>query len=158
MWQAVLLLVLVSLTPVRADCQPQCSWACDNPTCDAICHPVCADPICAVQCPEAATCRAPSCRVVCPTDQCAKDDCPMCETVCDPPSCTASNHNCNVLCEPTNCSWECRKPFCRRPQCVFQCESPACAAPTSTGNRCVAISAASLVLLSVSMGIVLWHE
>lgn len=85
-------------------CHPECSWQCDNPICDADCHPYCEDPVCEVSCQEGFECsEIPNCTVVCAPDQCENDNCPMCETVCQPLS--SCPEECQILCEETQCSW-----------------------------------------------------
>jgi len=141
---ATLLLVLVAFAaaeeleaPKKAACHPQCKWQCDDPTCPAVCHPVCARPKCEMQCQQTECakcqvhCEKPQCSVRCPKDMCEKDNCPKCETVCAPAechtTCVAPKANCAPLCEETACSWSCAKPTtCPRPKCQLQCEKPAC--------------------------------
>jgi len=126
-----LVLVLVVLVSAQnPDTVPQCSWACDNPTADAICEPVCDPPVCETQCTagQPTQCSAPSCSVQCPPmpGLDIKGGCPMCETVCAPLSCSAGAV-CTPLCEPTNCSWSCRRnSLMQRPSCQMVCEAPAC--------------------------------
>jgi hypothetical protein len=50
--------------------------------------------------------------------------CPMCETVCENPSCSP---NCQILCEAVIASYYCKKPLdCPKPRCELLCERPAC--------------------------------
>lgn len=128
---------------------PECRWACDDPVCSAICNPVCAAPVCQVQCDVPGTaqaCGQPICSTRCPPDQSEADSCPACETVCQPLPCA-----CHVLCEATNCSWSCRKPGnCRQPRCELQCERPACEYVRSSGaSAAVAAEAWAVGLLMV---------
>ena len=114
---------------------PECRWACDDPTCQAVCEPVCAPPACAVQCTgteSVPVCSAPRCRTRChPTsDSSPSETCPSCETVCEPVSCRPSSETCEITCEAPSCGWKCRKPkHCQRPRCELLCEQPTCMAP-----------------------------
>jgi len=121
----------------KANCHPTCRWQCDDPSCPAVCHPVCARPKCEMQCQQTECakctvhCEQPECSVRCPKDMCEKDSCPKCETVCAPAqchtTCVAPKANCAPLCEETSCSWSCAKPTtCPRPKCELQCSKPAC--------------------------------
>lgn len=147
-----IVLCLVCVTTVFA-VRPQCAWACDNPSCDAVCHAKCADPTCTVQCSvgDPSACHAPSCHVHCPEveQQDATQNCPMCETICDPPHCPQT-HTCTVLCEPTNCDWQCSPPReCAYPQCHLQCEAPACE-HVAAGTRMVVYWVPLLVVLFIT--------
>lgn len=95
----------------------QCTWAADDPVCEADCYPICNEPVCQFElCTE-----TPSCRVTC-SDQLATDTCPSCEVHCNPyPGCGSP------LCESISCNWECIKPKnCRVPNFELSCELPAC--------------------------------
>jgi hypothetical protein len=150
-----LLLLLAGASAVGATgCHPQCRWACDDPVCTAVCAPHCQPPRCQIQCNNHSNvteddglggnglyCSPPSCSVRCPQDMCESEMCPQCETVCLPPACSphhvAHQAQCQVLCEATQCDWQCRKPAiggegeggCRPPRCELQCERPACETP-----------------------------
>jgi len=140
-------LELKSQADISATCHPECRWQCDDPTCPAVCHPVCERPKCQMQCeqPPAAECQVhcerPSCTVRCPKDMCEKEGCPQCETVCAPAKChtecVAPEPSCNPLCEETKCDWKCRKPTsCQKPKCDLQCERPACESGTQPAPVC----------------------
>jgi len=124
------LLLFVSFV---AACHPECRWACDDPICYAVCLPNCEPPTCSYACPEeGALCRGtqPSCSTRCPDDQCSSEQCPVCETICNPPSTLCVNEGCSIECGPTNCSWSCSKPTtCSLPTCQLSCEAPACETP-----------------------------
>lgn len=107
-----------------------CSWACDAPSCTSDCRPVCAAPMCEYSCNAPDTCQfPPRCSVDCPAtfDPIQPlSECPTCETTCLAPP--AQCGNCTVLCEPTNCTWQCKthQP-CPRPVCELQCQAATCA-------------------------------
>lgn len=144
----MLLLALAAMAAAQA-CHPECRWQCDDPVCTAECAPVCAKPVCTTVCENEVPCRAPACHVRCPNEQCEADSCPQCETVCEPPHCSAAAGHCTVLCEETSCDWKCRKPSnCARPRCELQCEAPACTTAT-TPSVSAANSASLSLLLSV---------
>lgn len=118
---------------------PQCTWQCDAPQCDAVCVPQCEPPVCEISCVGAendVTCAPPQCRVTCPEDQVGfLEECPRCETVCEPAACTPAGAECTPLCEATRCSWACRRPrTCPEPTCELVCEAPACEAPPSLAS------------------------
>ena len=107
---------------------PHCSWACDNPTCQLKSRPICDPPTCSIHCTTGNPneCSTLQCSVNCPFDQTTLESCPMCETTCQPLVCPPAN-NCEVLCEPVNCSWQPEERcVVQYPKCVLQCESPAC--------------------------------
>lgn len=135
-------------------CHPQCSWACDDPTCDSICQPVCEPPVCSNNCTvgDPAGCTPPRCEVSCPNNMCEADSCPTCETVCYPPNC-ASGHECTILCEPTNCGWYCGPGNCAAPQCVLQCEQPACAVPAPKAAQAPRDTSSLLMLVAVATSV-----
>jgi len=115
------ILLLSLFLGVYSSCHPQCSWACDDPVCNATCTPVCQEPNCVFN----ITCNhSPSCAIQCPEDMCESDNCPACEVVCQP----SSHFECgSILCAPVECSWSCEKPTnCPHPVCELQCEQPAC--------------------------------
>lgn len=116
------LFVLLSLlTVVRCE-PPRCSWACDDPQCSAVCTPVCEAPAC-----SCGSCsHAPTCSVSCNATY--NDDCPLCETRCQPAPCS----DCSISCGPPVCRWDCIKPtFCPQPSCELQCSLPSCSANLS---------------------------
>jgi hypothetical protein len=123
-----MLSILLLLLACGMAAAPQCRYACDDPQCDAVCTPKCAEPRCQVDCSlgTPSGCSRLACHVRCPVDQSPVDSCPQCETVCNTLSCS-SHHICQPLCEPTVCTWHCVKPlFCPRPRCELVCERPAC--------------------------------
>jgi len=152
----ILTLIACFLSTVYSQsCQPECSWACDNPTCDAICEPVCEAPNCTLGCTQGsfADCGLVSpdvssrCFVRCPTDACAAENCPQCETVCQNVPCP-NTVECAPLCETTNCSWKCRSPTnCPRPTCELQCQEPACAYVPESGAKETAVNLVVIVLM-----------
>ena len=100
-------------------CHPECRWACDDPTCLADCKYVTETPSCIC---DGNTSLTPNCYVFCPPDQCESENCPACETRCQPVA------GCTPLCLPPVASWACRKPKnCIPPRCELNCEMPACA-------------------------------
>jgi hypothetical protein len=128
-------------------CHPQCKWQCDDPSCPAVCHPVCGRPKCEMKCEEVQCakcvihCERPTCSIRCPKDFCEKQDCPQCETVCAPAqchtTCTAPEPKCSPVCEELECNNKCAKPTnCARPKCELQCERPACEEPDFTNGGC----------------------
>jgi len=136
----VLLLVQqqVSSLTTTTSCHPDCRWQCDDPSCPAVCHPVCAAPKCEMRCEETPCakcvvhCQRPVCSIRCPKDTCEQDSCPKCEVVCAPPAChttcTAPEPKCQPVCEELDCAHKCAKPTnCQRPKCELQCEKSACA-------------------------------
>merc|ERR1719198_2939911 len=78
---------------LEAQCHPECKWQCDDPSCPAVCHPVCERPKCEISCEETPCakctihCERPVCSVRCPKDMREKEGCPKCETVCSPAKC-----------------------------------------------------------------------
>ena len=99
-------------------CHPECRWACDDPVCLADCTYVAEDPVCTCSNPG----RTPQCYVRCPPDQCESENCPTCETICEPSTACGT-----ITCEQTVAAWACRKPTnCAPPQCELVCELPAC--------------------------------
>lgn len=145
-----LVLLFVTLAATEATkCHPECRWACDDPICPAVCHPICERPRCQMQCQETQCakctvhCERPVCSVRCPKDMCEKESCPKCETVCSPAqchtTCQAPEPVCSPVCEETRCDWKCRKPEnCPKPKCQLQCQKPACESPTTgaAGSCC----------------------
>jgi len=143
--RTVLLFFLVSvLSFVAADqCHPSCRWQCDDPSCPAVCHPVCSKPKCEMRCEETPCakcvvhCERPVCSIRCPKDECELQSCPKCEVVCAPPqchtTCTAPEPRCSPVCEELDCAHKCAKPTnCARPKCELQCEKVACAEKEQT--------------------------
>jgi len=99
-------------------CHPECYWMCDNPTCRAECKIMYEPPVCIC---DGNPSRKPQCSIRCPPDQCEMNQCPNCETICEPLA------NCEPLCEQVVATWACRKPpSCPSPKCELQCEMPAC--------------------------------
>lgn len=82
-------------------------------------------------------------RIRCTPNTLVADQCPQCETLCDPlPS------PCNILCEAPNCTWTCVKPTdCPQPRCELHCESPTCS--SSSGSRMSALFSLFLILFLV---------
>jgi len=129
-----------------AQCHPQCKWQCDDPSCPAVCHPVCERPKCQIQCEETECakctvhCDKPQCNVRCPKDLCEKESCPKCETVCSPAncrtSCVAPEPKCTPMCEATKCDWKCKKPItCPKPKCELVCDRPSCESRSSADGQ-----------------------
>jgi len=139
--RTMLLLVALALSLAAAEkCHPQCKWQCDDPTCPALCHPVCERPKCQMQCEETTCakctvhCEKPVCTIRCPKDQCEKEGCPKCESVCKPAhchtTCEAPEPKCQPVCEELTCFNKCIKPTnCAKPKCELQCERAACEEP-----------------------------
>lgn len=121
-------------------CQPECSWVCDNPSCDAVCTSQCQPANCTLDCssgsgPSCGADISSLCSTTCPPDMCALSSCPTCETVCQSILCP-QGATCAPLCEPTNCSWDCRAPTnCPRPTCELVCQEPACKYINTSGTR-----------------------
>jgi len=119
-------------------CKPECRWQCDDPSCPALCHPVCNPPECEVECIEGPCaeceiqCEPPDCGMRCPADACEKQDCPIkCETICSKPKCEAACKppipDCRPVCAQTMCKVECIRPdSCPRPTCELVCEKSNC--------------------------------
>jgi len=119
-------------------CKPECRWQCDDPSCPALCHPVCNPPECEVECIEGPCaeceiqCEPPDCGMRCPADACEKQDCPIkCETICSKPKCVAACKppipECRPVCAQTMCKVECIRPeSCPRPKCELVCEKSNC--------------------------------
>lgn len=132
MSRILVLLVIWIACAHGATMLPQCTWACDNPSCDAQCLPRCAPLNCTVECDvgDPSECADPSCSTACdPLDgQDVVNNCPTCDATCHPASCPVSTHeNCTVTCEPVDCSWFCVEPVnCPYPQCTLQCAAPSC--------------------------------
>jgi len=116
--------LLVFVLFVLTQAVPQCRWACDDPVCNAVCWPRCAEPLCVFNC----TCNEePECEVRCPNSTATdcSESCPACETVCEEPDHACKD--CEILCEAPNCGWLSRKGNCVQPRCELFCEQPACA-------------------------------
>ncbi|GAB5353365.1 hypothetical protein AAMO2058_000030500 [Amorphochlora amoebiformis] len=139
------------------ECHPECKWQCDDPSCPAVCHPVCERPKCEISCEETPCakctihCERPICSVRCPKDMCEMEGCAKCETVCSPAKChtkcVAPEPKCNPVCEETKCDWKCKKPTtCPKPKCELQCEKPECA----TTPKCCECSAAGNAAVAVA--------
>lgn len=128
------ILVLVAFI-VACLATPECRYLCDDPVWQAICEPVCLDPVCeyTTPCGEHAT---PNMKIMCPSDMLALESCPQCEVVTgddDTAECSAY-----IECEAIQCSWECHNPGSPRVlQCQEQCELPACALSNSVRRRSV---------------------
>lgn len=120
-----------------ADCDyycrdvPNCYLKCDNPTNNAICTPICKDPVCSiVQTPNTtinctSQCNKPKCYNKCPPNGCETEGCPECQVECDPLNCYPKSieSNCSVSCQYTQCSWSCSKSYLKRPKCELFCDS-----------------------------------
>lgn len=124
----VLFLLFIGFT--WATVVPTCSWACNDPVCDAVCENKCAPVNCTItpmgSCPQVS---GPSCSITCPP---VNDTtvCPMCTVDCAalPVACTDGGSS--ITCDPANCGFECRPPgYCAYPTCQLQCNSPVCTAP-----------------------------
>ena len=62
----------IYITAIASAAHPECRYACDDPVCPALCHPVCAPPRCEVQClsvPNAQCDRPFVLRAACPIKQ-----------------------------------------------------------------------------------------
>jgi len=143
-----------------AMCHPQCKWQCDDPSCPAVCHPICERPKCEMRCEETTCakctvhCEKPVCTIRCPKDQCEKEGCPKCESVCKPAqchtSCAAPEPKCSPVCEELSCNNKCARPTnCAKPKCELQCEKAACEEPAAACNP--AITTCSVVSLSSAL-------
>src|SRR5690349_6616365 len=114
--------------------QPTCTWECDNPTCFAVCQPVCKPPSCIWDCPNgipSSVCgKPPSCFIECPdpVTNASLQSCPACTTKCASITCTlAGGIQCPIVCPESQCSWACKKPdSCQAPRCELQCNTAAC--------------------------------
>merc|ERR1712232_1242970 len=66
--------------------------------------------------------------VSCPERTCPHGGCPICNTVCNEPTCTLqcpSKQNCHNVCEVPKCRWNCTAPeVCPAPTCHMVCEQP----------------------------------
>lgn len=104
-----------------------CSWACDDPVCHPVCYSRCEPPLCTTQCMGPGICLyEPHCEIRCDSNVTVADQCPLCETICQPLHTSCSG--CSPLCQAPNCSWVCVKPgYCPQPRCELQCEAPVCA-------------------------------
>jgi len=135
-------------------CHPQCKWQCDDPSCPAVCHPVCERPKCEMRCEETTcarctvNCERPVCSIRCPKDHCEKEACPKCESVCAPASChtqcQAPAPSCSPVCEELSCASKCVKPTnCAKPKCELQCEKAACEEAVACNPAITACAAAA---------------
>ena len=91
----------------------------------------CENPDCIVNCTVGngeTDCSKPNCEIQCQDGVCDLESCPMCETICEFPTCSEGTSGCNVLCEPTNCGWKIKKPGNKPdPDCMFNLlQEPAC--------------------------------
>lgn len=129
---------------------PECRWMCDDPICPAECEPVCDTPECIIQCTSGTCFQAlPVCSTRCATEVVVSDNCPVCETICEPLPALCTPH-CGILCEAVSCTWSCRKPSnCVRPQCELACERPACESPTPC-------SSGSVLTWSLALSVILF--
>lgn len=129
-----LFLIYIAIAACAIAVVPQCRWACDDPVCNANCVPVCALPVCQIQCNTGHSCSLtkPNCYTTCPANQASvTESCPQCETTCLPLNCPG----CQPLCEAPVCSWHCSKPsMCMQPRCELMCERPACEAPSESSR------------------------
>jgi hypothetical protein len=141
----ILLFLLIGLV-VSQVCHPECSWACDDPHCSAVCSPYCAGPPnCSFVCMVGTCPGTPQCEIQAPPDQCEEEQCPAAAVICVPPplSCSA----CEIECEQIQCAWSCEKPrICPYPTCELQCEMPACALNETNWTR---IGGAGMVTPSI---------
>ena len=135
MWLSLLPFIIAATASEAVECTecPTCRYLSDDPVCHAVCAPVCAPAQCEVcQLTDNSTpvnCLDASqyCRVQCPSPGAAIDECPQCETQCEP--LCGSSDNCIIVCEAPDCGWRCQKPRnCPKPICELQCEAPACEA------------------------------
>jgi len=157
---SIIVILAVVAAASAEQCHPNCKWQCDDPSCPAVCHPVCESPKCDMQCEETPCakcvvhCQRPVCTIRCPKDLCEKEGCPKCEAVCQPPlchtTCTAPEPKCQPVCEELKCGNKCLKPTnCAKPKCELQCEKSACELAESQCCTCnhdnvvVAIKAAN---------------
>lgn len=124
----LLLLLFFAVVTCTTVPGPNCTWACDDPHCPAVCTPLCLAPVCEVTCNSTQVCAAASCNIQCQESQDPTSACPVCETVCAAPSCAPTAVGCQNLCEAPNCTWSCRAPTnCPHPVCQLQCEQAFCA-------------------------------
>ena len=126
-------LILCTALALADAAPPRCSWLCDDPSCDAICTPVCVTPACQCRVPATGALECdinPTCSTTCNSTYNAA--CPDCEVHCVPSPLCAS---CNTVCPPLSCGWDCVKPTsCPPPRCELQCEQPACSANVTHGS------------------------
>jgi hypothetical protein len=103
------------VTKEKISCHPPCVWECDVPQCVAECKAVVEPLSCICENSDA----VPTCRVECQSNVCELDQCPVCESFCEP------LEGCVYACPPPVANWACRKPSqCPPPTCVLQCENP----------------------------------
>jgi len=118
-------------------CHPTCRWACNDPECPALCHPICEPPRCEVSCEQSPCakckvhCQKPLCSVRCPKSMCERSSCPKCQVICAPgqchTKCSSPDPVCAPVCESPTCKWKCAKPAkCPRPKCQLQCQKATC--------------------------------
>ena len=120
---------------------PDCRFACDDPTCSAICGAVCDPPNCTSTDPQCIV----SCTTRCNETAIDTNSPPECVTRCDP--CTIGSISCAAL----NCGWICEKgETCAQPRCELVCEMPAYPFQSliSSGGR-VGMSLGLLVMLLI---------
>lgn len=149
------LVLLFFITTVTHAAHPECTYLCDSPVCSAVCEVQCQPPQCEVVCDVggveagAALCATPMCVTQCLTDDVSESDsCPVCQMLCEHPSCLPQAGLCETRCQPPSCGWHCSKPTnCPAPTCQLQCERPACEAPIPGDpptNSCLATTASVL--------------
>ena len=153
-------LFIVCLLSFSRAANPECTWACDDPVCQANCKAVCQPPVCTYLCTGTGghpTCVEPRCHVQCHnvTDSSPSDNCPSCETHCQPLICQAHDPSvtCEILCQAPECGWHCEKPKpwqCQKPRCELQCEHPTC--EVNCDNGCNTSGAS---WLSLSAGVLM---
>lgn len=122
--RALLLLLILSALAVLA-LDPECNYQCDDPVWAATCTPRC----------NATKCEFnPPCghevvsEIRCPEDASPMDSCPQCETVVPAASIPTACLSSIVLCEETDCVWDCVDDAeVKYVRCKRQCEQPACA-------------------------------
>jgi hypothetical protein len=124
--------------PCRFDdsINPNCKWECDDPQCPSVCHPVCEQPKCVIQCEKtncaicSVNCDKPVCTIRCPKTCVNGTNCPKCVHACEPAkchtTCKAPTPQCAPVCEELNCRHRCIKPECARPKCSLKCEQSKC--------------------------------
>jgi hypothetical protein len=136
-----------------------CRWDCGNARCNSTCSPVCQPPSCEVITTPSGLqdiCAEPQCITVCPDNGGAADpnqECPLCETLCEAPSCPPPVTQAEIQCGPPQCSWQCRapkKPYesCIHPVCFLVCDPPACG-ELATSDATAAAAAEALLLLAL---------
>lgn len=146
-----LCLGLLLFVTAQGQTLPQCTWSCNNPTCDAVCVNKCLPANCTIMpmasCPQVS---GPSCNVLCPPVN-DTTQCPMCETSCASLPQTCITGGSTIVCEPVQCGFECLAPSnCPYPTCTLSCASPSCG-PPAWGSYIAPSLALLVTIMSIFM-------